>query len=212
VGYVFPWLLGQKDHSGDNMITPWFPTSILYEAFGDKLDYKYLVSNAYRIKDEHPQTATDWQCETYTSMGAYDLAADQDFIPILFNGNAMASTLARHYGIKNPNLICTGAWINVTPPKSNQEFHVHPNSHLSVVIYLKAEKECGNLVFKAVGSDFDMFELPVDEENPFNYKSCTYEVVPGAGLAFRSNIPHATLPNNSGVDRISIAMNFVVQK
>jgi len=107
--------------------------------------------------------------------------------------------------VKNSNL-----WVNINPPNSYNRMHTHPFCVLSGVFYVKAPKNCGNLVFSRDRSFSDYFCQTFDETNP-NYRLFEDWWVPpeeGKLVIFPSYLQHHVDINESKSDRISISFNY----
>jgi uncharacterized protein (TIGR02466 family) len=100
-------------------------------------------------------------------------------------------------------------WTTIYPQNCFVPEHIHSNSYLSGVFYTKAEKNCGNLVFhdpswttKTMFMNSNIPEFPnVETKHPITPK-------PGLLVLFPSWLPHRSLPNKSGSDRIIISFNI----
>ena len=51
--------------------------------------------------------------------------------------------------IKNTTEMRASAWVNINPPDAFNLKHNHPTSDLSGVLWLKCQKDCGNIVFES---------------------------------------------------------------
>lgn len=191
-------------------IDRWFPTCIL----GDKLNsFKPLLSDyvlrAYDIEKTYP-SSNDWNCNTYSSIDQVDLTKDILFEPIIKDCAYKILEFAAFFGVQTKKVNCQSAWINIAKPGSYQEYHIHPGSHFSVVVYLKTPKDCGNIVFRNPSANSDMFPLPVGSSIESNHATCFYVPEELKFLGFRSNLLHMVEVNKSKEDRISLAINFTV--
>lgn len=170
-----------------------------------------LLNRCYEIKQKFPQKST-WFCDTYNSLKSYNLKEDQLFKPLIDLCASKVFDFAREYGIEDRNLFCTDAWFNIASKGNYQEFHIHPMSHFSVVYYVDVREDSGRILFKNPQSNLDMFTLPpntsltIGSRGVYFHKPAIQDL-----LIFRSNTPHMVEKNNNNSDRISIAMNFVVE-
>ena len=99
----------------------------------------------------------------------------------------------------------TTSWATVTKQNESGQFHNHTNCILSGVVYIKTEKNCGNLVFQ----DFNTrsIEPEVTEWNVYNCKKWSYEPNEGDIIIFPSEVNHMIETNNSDSLRHSVAFN-----
>jgi len=154
--------------------------------------------------------STDWRCDTFNTLNKYDMIADPLFQNLTQQITSEVKLLAKDFGVTK-DVRVKDSWINVARPGAFQETHIHPNSHFSVAYYIKAPVNSGNIVFRSAEANTDMFELPVSELTPANYKTFFIEPEVGKLIVFRSNLLHMVEKNMSNETRISITMNFVVE-
>jgi uncharacterized protein (TIGR02466 family) len=195
------------------MIESWFPT-LIYSLRLDSLDRlnAELARTAYNIKQQYPNTNTDWRCDTYNTIGAYDAVKNStpEVSLLISECSQQVFDFAKVYGITNGKAVCKDFWFNIAPPGSYQEYHQHAGSHFSLVYYVQTATNCGNTVFRSPESATDMYPLPIEpkEQSASNYKTCFYTPSNSNLLIFRSNLLHMVEKNLSTTDRISISMNF----
>ena len=197
--------------TGNNMLVI-FPT--LIEQYQLEFDNTQFVNQALQIKQLCVPN-NDWQCDTLTSINFYNLMHDPIFSDLHITSMLKVLQFAGNYGdITNKNVQCTSSWINISSPGSFQEYHVHPNNHFSAVYYAKFPKNSGNIVFRSYDHSGDMFPLPFDIKTEKEPAFRTYFLEPKESelIIFRSNLEHMVQKNASTEDRISIAMNFILQE
>jgi len=100
-------------------------------------------------------------------------------------------------------------WININHPYSYNSNHIHPNSYISGVYYVKVPENSGSLVLKHPSNLISIFtpsEL-IKQYNTFNSSKWNIKPHPGDLVMFPSWIEHEVTQNISGDDRISIAFN-----
>jgi uncharacterized protein (TIGR02466 family) len=196
-------------------IDHWFPT-LVYRTILDEFQEQneYLERKAYSLKFSRPVVSTQWNCDTYNTLDLYNPTSDRDSI---VNGlidlcRDRVYDFSKEFGIsKNiEQLVCTDFWFNIAQPGNYQECHQHPNSHFSLVYYIKVSDNCGNIVFKSPTAFSDMFPLSINSKNlnKNSYPACWYTPEESVLLIFRSNLVHMVEKNLSSTDRISVSMNF----
>lgn len=99
----------------------------------------------------------------------------------------------------------SNAWININSKGHSQEFHVHPMCTFSAIYYIKINNDSGAL---EIMNPAEMFSVP--EIGNFRNRD-SYQPKEGDLIIFRSNVPHRVLINKSTEDRVSLAMNFVLE-
>jgi len=89
---------------------------------------------------------------------------------------------------QNVGLRITQSWTNYTKPGQFHHKHVHPNSLISGVFYVKANKETDRIYFYKDG--YQQIKLPVDQWNLYNSESWWLPVGTGELLLFPSHLTH----------------------
>ena len=107
------------------------------------------------------------------------------------------------------NLKVESMWININHPYSYNSPHVHPNSYISGVYYVKAEPFSGHLTLKHPSILQPIFTPQglIKEHNECNCSKWSIAPEVGKLVLFPSWIEHDVSQNLSGEDRISIAFN-----
>jgi len=99
-------------------------------------------------------------------------------------------------------------WVNVNPPGSYMIPHVHPRAVLACTLYIQTPPNCGKITFVnpnlAARQAFYSFK---DAE--YNYKSYSFQPIPGMCIAFPAWLDHGVEENLSNTDRISISFNLI---
>ena len=111
---------------------------------------------------------------------------------------------------ENVSMVIEG-WKNINFPGSFNVKHNHPRCNLSGVLWIKAPKDSGNIVFTSP-QFFDKFQELYSYNDEFKLKSnayMTYYFVPKEGriLIFPSSLEHEVKENKSNEDRISFSFN-----
>lgn len=135
---------------------------------------------------------------------------DKKFQPLISAVEERFNILHKELGLSNfVNQAISEYWVNINLNEKISFPHSHPNRVFSAVYYVKAEKDCGNLVFmnpnKVVCQNIS--DDCISEYNFFN--ATHWKITPEKNLLviFPSWLEHYVMPNNSGSDRISIAFN-----
>lgn len=174
---------------------------------------KYFYEKVKEIEEQClNKKSTDWRCDTFSSMRFYDLKQDEIFLKILPDIEKLLLSFVEKYGVVDVKPKLDDAWINLTHPGDYQEYHIHTNNHISVVYYIKVPKNSGNLVFRSHSADKDMMQMPVKNLTRFSFKTWSITPIENQIVFFRSNLPHMVEKNKSDEDRVSIALNFLLEK
>jgi uncharacterized protein (TIGR02466 family) len=99
-------------------------------------------------------------------------------------------------------------WVNVNPPGSYMIPHIHPRSVFACTLYVKTPPRSGKITFVNPNlAARQHFYSAKDAE--YNYKSYSFQPVPGMFIAFPSWLDHGVEENLSEEDRISISFNLI---
>ena len=108
------------------------------------------------------------------------------------------------------------AWVNINRSGDYNARHVHPNSHLAGVFWIKTPPNSGNIEFTSsyefVGFE-ELEKLYPDEfvEKYNSYRIYYFPPVAGDILIFPSHLQHEVKENKSDEDRISVSFNISIK-
>ena len=141
---------------------------------------------------------------------------DFDFgVPVVAEFATLALERARQYGLAHSwrfpshmQLAVWDLWANANGKLASNNPHNHPNSILSGVYYVKAEGDCGDLLFLDSRKQATMLQPDFSERTPIN--SAVQYISPEVGtmIMFPSWLEHGVKQNMSDAERISIAFNM----
>lgn len=112
----------------------------------------------------------------------------------------------------NLEIFVTQSWINHTREGQQHHVHNHPNSILSGVFYIEADKLCDKITF--IKTHLTDIQINPREFHPFNSNAWYYNVGEGSLVIFPSNVKHSVGPveKSSNRDvRISLAFNTFIK-
>ena len=104
----------------------------------------------------------------------------------------------------------TQSWINYTKSDQFHHKHNHPNSFISGIFYISADKKVDSVTFSKV-SLHDKIQLTKTKYNMFNSTSCTFPVETGDILLFRSSLVHGVGKKKGNNIRISLSFNIFIK-
>ena len=108
------------------------------------------------------------------------------------------------YAPKNQvTLRVTQSWLNYCKPGEAHHKHVHPNSFVSGVLYMKASEERDRIYFYRGG--YNQISLTTESWNLHNSESWYFEVGAGDLMVFPSSLTHMVMPVKE--DRVSLSFN-----
>ncbi len=103
-------------------------------------------------------------------------------------------------------------WKNINAAGNFNIPHCHPRSDLSGVLWIKAPKNSGNIVFESpeISNRYKELDSYSDEFKCNSNVYMTYYFPPKEGniLIFPSNLQHEVKENKSNEDRISYSFNI----
>ena len=110
----------------------------------------------------------------------------------------------------------TSSWMTKHSHGDIAETHLHENSLVSGVVYLKVPPNSGDLFFKmSVDSERRIFPTTIspniETNNRYNSKHVQFLVKEGLILLFPSTILHSVSKNLSNDDRYVIAFNYFIK-
>jgi uncharacterized protein (TIGR02466 family) len=105
----------------------------------------------------------------------------------------------------NVEVYITQSWANYTKPGQFHHRHRHPNSWISGVFYVNADKENDKIFFYKDG--YNQIDLPPSDWNQWNSKSWWFEAETGGLILFPSSLEHMVQCVTAENERISIAFN-----
>ena len=114
---------------------------------------------------------------------------------------------------KHP-LILNSLWININQEKDYNIEHNHPNSVISGVYYVKANKNSGDLVLShpaSISMEYDWSGKNLKKYNKYNSPMWKIPPVENRLILFPSWLLHSVRPNlNKNKNRISISFNLCI--
>ena len=162
-----------------------------------------LVEHVYEENDKDPEgkiisNRGGWQSK--------DFVKDDKILSIIMDIVRELPVLNK--GI-NFNVEC---WFNINGTNDYNTKHVHPNSDLSGVFWLKTPRNCGNIVFESPHNFSSYMEMQSYTEKFKHDSGFTYNYffkpIEGKMLIFPSSLQHSVEINESDKTRISVSFNI----
>jgi|ETNmetMinimDraft_17_1059902.scaffolds.fasta_scaffold00007_44 uncharacterized protein (TIGR02466 family) len=121
--------------------------------------------------------------------------------------NLIENILSRTSEVFTQQLLLENFWININSPDTYNSMHVHPNSNISGVIWIKIPKDSGNLYFPNP-DNFQKYK-EINFYKSFLNQGEGYELEPQKGnvVLFPSCLQHEVTKNLSNDERVSISFN-----
>ena len=188
-------------------VTNLFPSSIHRIGIDNFDDYKdQLIKETYKERDEDPigrklSNRGGWQSNSMIISKRKSGILDNIIINSVFK-LPMSGSLS--FNIEG--------WKNINQPGNFNIPHCHPRSDLSGVLWIKAPKNSGNIVFESpeIFNRYKELDSYSDEFKCNSNVYMTYYFPPKEGniLIFPSNLQHEVKENKSNEDRISYSFNI----
>jgi len=103
----------------------------------------------------------------------------------------------------------TQSWLNYTETNESHHAHRHPNSYLSAVFYINADKAHDKITFEH--GRYDQIKIPTTEWNLFNSSSWFFPVESGDIVMFPSRLTHLVPKKEGKNTRISLSFNVFIK-
>ena len=187
-------------------LTNLFPSPVhIFESDGFDEFKNNLIDYVYKLKEKDPEGYTISNRNGWQSRG-FDLSDMND----LLHGTILQG-LSSFSAIKNTTKMRASAWININSPGSYNVKHTHPNSHLSGVMWIKAPKDSGNIVFDNPNGHQTHTEInsynQEFKDQFFVHHAYWLPPIEGRMIIFPSHLQHEVEENKSNEDRISVSFN-----
>ena len=116
------------------------------------------------------------------------------------------------YCIVRDDHYISAMWANITTENHRHMLHIHPNSLLSGIIYVKTPPNCGNIVFSDPRPAARMMEPDYHQMNQINAGVMQLPPQKGNMIFWPSWLPHGVEKGqNQGTDRIAVAFNIMIR-
>lgn len=172
----------------------------------DKDEAGALLSGAWEDK-ARARSKKDYEAHGYSSFANHNLVRDLRFA--MLHNIAIEGVRSYLEGSSEPiPFSITNSWVSIYSNGNWVPEHTHPLSHLSLVYYASAPKDCGEIVFKNPAAP--MFSGLYG--GSCNLFAQIYRIEPKEGMliVFPSFIPHGTRPNKSTRERVIFSANVVL--
>ena len=189
-------------------INTWFPTAIYVSEEIITEEYNEILKNkSLELFHSIPNGAENWKCNTYNTMGSYEISNDDDFTHLLKQVKEHLNIFVEHHG-SNYKYECQNSWLNVNTESTYQEYHYHSGSTFSAVYYIDVPEGSGKIYFE---NPLEPDMLPVkgiQTPTELSFKDCHYQPQKKTLLIFRSFLRHMVEIGSNTDPRISVAFNF----
>ena len=165
-----------------------------------------LIDYVYKMREKDPigntiSNRSGWQSSPFEIVNEDDVL--QSFL---------INCLSEFPPIKKSIKLFATAWININPPNAFNMKHNHPTNDLAGVLWIKAPKDCGNIVFDspnsfAISREIDSYNEDFKKDICY-FHSYYFPPIEGRIIVFPSHLEHYVDFNKSNEDRISVSFNI----
>ena len=175
-----------------------FPTAVTYFDFGSKLtdlELKFITEQETRNNDGNTTSINN---NLFESAELAEVAR--------FCEESLQQYFKEVYAPKHDVIpYITQSWANYTKKGQWHHKHEHPNSFISGVFYVQAQKDIDKIYFYKNG--YQQIKLPTDNYNLYNSDSWWLGVETGQLILFPSHLTHMVQTVETDETRISISFN-----
>lgn len=105
----------------------------------------------------------------------------------------------------------SSSWFVKSLPNQESDWHIHANSTFSGVLYLKANQDSGDILFRRDTNIVFPFQPPVEFRSYYNERVIPFKTETGLIVMFPSTMTHKVDRNMSNETRLSIAFNYFLK-
>lgn len=175
-----------------------FPTPVAF--FTLDREFTKVEDKFLKIQEARPNTGNT------TSLNNRILTNNKMVNIKKFIQSSIDKYLTEVYAPKYPvSLEVTQSWLNYTKPGEYHHKHAHPNSFISGVFYVQANRETDKIFFYDDG--YAQIQLPTENYNTFNSKSWWFQVGTYDLVLFPSSLTHMVETVKGDDERISLSFN-----
>ena len=169
-----------------------------------------LIDFVYKMREKDPVGHTISNRRGWQS-SCFSIDTEDDVLKLF-----LTNCLAVFPPIKKSVKLFVSAWVNINPPEAFNMKHNHPTSDLSGVLWIKSQKDCGNIIFDsprsfATHQEIECYNEDFKENNNY-FHSFSFNPIAGRLIVFPSHLEHHVDFNESEEDRISVSFNIRLQK
>ena len=112
------------------------------------------------------------------------------------------------WDIKNQEVKITGMWAIINNKNSSNAMHIHSNNYISAAYYVKAPKNCGDIVFYDPRFAATYRYPKISKTNKLNSNIVSFQPKEGMLVLFPSYLQHSVNVNKTDEERIVISFNI----
>jgi len=112
------------------------------------------------------------------------------------------------WNIKNQEVKITGMWAIINKKNASNSMHIHSNNYISAAYYVRAPKNCGDIVFYDPRFAATYRYPKISKTNKLNSNIVSFQPKEGMLVLFPSYLQHSVNLNKSNKERVVISFNI----
>ena len=112
------------------------------------------------------------------------------------------------WDLKNQKVKITGMWAVINKKNASNSMHIHSNNYISAAYYVKAPKNCGDIVFYDPRFAATYRYPKISKTNKLNSNMVSFQPKEGMLVFFPSYLQHSVNLNKTNEERIVISFNI----
>ena len=112
------------------------------------------------------------------------------------------------WDIKNQEVKITGMWAIINKKNASNSMHIHSNNYISAAYYVKAQKNCGDIVFYDPRFAATYRYPKISKTNKLNSNIVSFQPKEGMLVLFPSYLQHSVNANKTNQERIVLSFNI----
>ena len=109
---------------------------------------------------------------------------------------------------KNQEVKITGMWAIINKKNASNSMHIHSNNYISAAYYVKAPKNCGDIVFYDPRFAATYRYPKIAKTNKLNSNIISFQPQEGMLVLFPSYLQHSVNANETDKERIVLSFNI----
>jgi len=166
-----------------------------------------LQKRAKEIEKKYPKGGENWECNTYNTLGTFELSNDEYFKILLNKIEEKVFEFTKAHG-SDYKYKTNVSWINIYKNNNYQELHSHTGSTFSAVYFLKSSEKCAKIIFENPIEPDMLPIISIKQHNDLSLKTCSFNPIQNSLIIFRSYMRHMVELQTVDFERISVAVNL----
>tara|TARA_B100000029_G_C17576836_1_gene958438 strand:- start:1536 stop:2222 length:687 start_codon:yes stop_codon:yes gene_type:complete len=209
---VYPIYNKRKKNMYDNMLNEKFDEALVEGIFPTPIYFSYLKRP---LSEEEEKLVIQSKKKTFKNVG--NISSKDTYILETKPFKKLKKDLLLRVEHFFYNVLCykdskpyiTQSWLNYTETNEHHHGHEHPNSIISGVFYIDADKKNDSILFK--NTFYRQLQINIKDFNKWNSTSWWYPVETGKIVLFPSYLTHQVTSKKGNNTRISLAFNVFLK-